>query len=60
MDISNNDINILYASYWHVTPNLNLNNDYDNSQNLYNWVTNTPPLNLENFIDSDLSNNNHC
>jgi len=53
MDNSNNDIINLYASYWHVTPAINLNTYYDNSQNLYNWVTNSPPLNLD-----DISNNN--
>ena len=57
MDNSNNDIINLYASYWHVTPAINLNTYYDNSQNLYNWVTNSPPLNLDDMTTDDISNN---
>jgi hypothetical protein len=57
MDNSNNDIINLYASYWHVTPAINLNTYYDNSQNLYNWVTNSPPLNLDDMTSDDISNN---
>ena len=57
MDNSNNDIINLYASYWHVTPAINLNTYYDNSQNLYNWVTNSPPLNLDDMTTYDISNN---
>ena len=57
MDNSNNDIINLYASYWHVTPSINLNTYYDNSQNLYNWVTNSPPLNLDDMTYNDISNN---
>jgi len=57
MDNSNNDIINLYASYWHVTPAINLNTYYDNSQNLYNWVTNSLPLNLDDMTTYDISNN---
>ena len=57
MDNSNNDIINLYASYRHVTPVINLNTYYDNSQNLYNWVTNSPPLNLDDMTTDDISNN---
>jgi hypothetical protein len=57
MDNSNNDIINLYVSYWDVTPAINLNTYYDNSQNLYNWVTNSPPLNLDDMTTDDISNN---